>query len=237
MATITIVGLGPGPLAQLTREAEAALLGAEKIFFRSGSHPAHDWLKEKGKHVVCFDKLYTLPWKVPGEIYDFIVSALLKEAMLHEHVVYAVPGSPAVLEDTTRLLQERRGVDGLQVSVIHGLSFVEEALAQVNLASADGLQIVLPRTHLESGRFTSKLGMLVCQIEAALLPGDEPHVDLTMKWLLKAYPPDHQVTLIWTDGLPEYRTRRQTMKLKDLVREYGNAKYSASLFVPPIRES
>ena len=82
MATITIVGLGPGPVAQLTREAEAALLGAEKIFFRTGSHPVHDWLRGKGKHVVCFDKLYTLPWKVPGEIYDFIVSALLKEAML-----------------------------------------------------------------------------------------------------------------------------------------------------------
>ena len=210
MATITIVGLGPGPVAQLTKEAEAALLGAEKIFFRTGSHPVHDWLKEQGKHVVCFDKLYTLPWKVPGEIYDFIVSALLKEATLHEHVVYAVPGSPAVLEDTTRLLQERRGVDGLQV--------------------------VLPRTHLESGRFTSKLGMLVCQIEAALSPSDEPHVDSTMKWLLKTYPPDHRVTLIWTDGLPEYRTQRQTLKLKDLVREYGKAKYSASLFVPPIRE-
>jgi len=237
VAAITIVGLGPGPMTQLTKEAETVLLGAEKIFLRLGSHPAHDWLIEKGKHVVCFDKLYTLPWKVPGEIYDFIVSALLKEATLHGQVVYAVPGSPAVLEDTTRLLQERRGIDGLQVNVIHGLSFVEEALAQVNVAASDGLQVVLPRTHLESGRFTSKLGMLVCQIEVTRLPSDEPRVDLTAQWLLKAYPPDHRVTLIWTDGLPEYRTQNRTMKLKDLVREYGKAKYSASLYVPPILET
>ena len=236
MATITIVGLGPGPVAQLTKEAEAALLGAEKIFFRVGSHPVHDWLKEKGKHVVCFDRLYTLPWKVPGEIYEFIVSALLKEAALHQHVVYAVPGSPAVLEDTARMLQSRRGENGLQVNVIHGLSFVEEALAQVNLDFTDGLQVVLPRTHLESGRFTNKLAMLVCQIEAVQLPGDEPRVDLTMEWLLKAYPPEHRVTLVWTDGLPEYRTKTQTMELKDLAREYGKAKYFASLFVPPVRE-
>ena len=237
MAAITIVGLGPGPVAQLTKEAETVLLGAEKIFLRLGSHPAHDWLIEKGKHVVCFDKLYTLPWKVPGEIYDFIVSALLKEATLHGQVVYAVPGSPAVLEDTARLLQERRGIDGLQVNVIHGLSFVEEALARVNVAASDGLQVVLPRTHLESGRFTSKLGMLVCQIEVTRLPSDEPRVDLTAQWLLKAYPPDHRVTLIWTDGLPEYRTQNRTMKLKDLVREYGKAKHSASLYVPPILET
>ena len=231
---ITIVGLGPGPVAQLTKEAEAALLGAERIFFRTGSHPVHDWLKEKGKHVVCFDKLYAFPWKVPGEIYEFIVGALLKETALHDPVVYAVPGSPAMLEDTARLLQERRGVEGLKVKVIHGLSFVEEALAQVNLDFADGLQVVLPRTHLESGRFTSELAILVCQIEAAQLPGDKPRVDLTMEWLLKVYPPDHPVTLIWTDGLPEYRTQSMLVELKDLSRDYGQAKYFASLFVPPL---
>ena len=234
MATITIVGLGPGPLPQLTKEAEAVLLSAEKIFFRTGSHPVHDWLKDKGKRLVCFDKLYALPWKVPGEIYDFIVNALLQETLSHEQVVYAVPGSPAVLEDTARLLQERRGVDSLKVKVIHGLSFVEEALAQVNLDFADGLQVVLPRTHLESSRFTTELAMLVCQIEAARLPGDQPRVDLTMEWLLKAYPPDHPVTLIWTDGLPEYRTQKRTLELRHLAREYGKAKYFSSLFVPPI---
>ncbi|HTZ30821.1 MAG TPA: hypothetical protein VMH31_00085, partial [Methylomirabilota bacterium] len=83
--------------------------------------------------------------------------------------------------------------------------------------------------------FTTKLAILVCQIEAAQLPGDEPRVDLTMEWLLKAYPPEHRVTLVWTDGLPEYRTKTQTMELKDLAREYGRAKYFASLFVPPVR--
>ena len=208
MATITIVGLGPGPVAQLTKQAETTLLGAERIFLRTGSHPVYDWLKEKGKHVVCFDKLYTLPWKVPG--------------------------SPAVLEDTARLLQERRGADGLQLKVVHGLSFVEEALAHVNLDFADGLQIVLPRMHLEPGRFTNELAMLVCQIEAMRLPSDHPRVDLTMEWLLKAYPPNHRVTLIWTDGLPEYRTQSRSMELKNLAREYGDTKYFASLFVPPI---
>jgi hypothetical protein len=75
VATITIVGLGPGPVAQLTNEAEAVLLAADKIFFRTAWHCVHDWLNEKGKHVVCFDRLYGLPWKVPGEIYDFIVGA------------------------------------------------------------------------------------------------------------------------------------------------------------------
>ena len=37
MATITIVGLGSGPIGQLTKEAEAALLEADKIFVRTSA--------------------------------------------------------------------------------------------------------------------------------------------------------------------------------------------------------
>ncbi|HUN60722.1 MAG TPA: SAM-dependent methyltransferase [Candidatus Sulfotelmatobacter sp.] len=234
MSTITVVGLGPGPLEQLTKEAESALLAADKIFFRTGSHPAYEWLKGMGKHVVCFDKLYALPWKESGEVYEFMVDALFKESELRGEATYALPGSPVFLEDTTKLLRERGGALGVAVRVIHGLSFVEEALAQLNVDFEEGLQVVLPWTHLEPGRFTRKLALLVCQIEAQRVPEDKVRVDLTMKWLLEAFPPEHPVTLIWTDGLPEYRTQTRRMALKDLAKEYGDAKYFASLYVPAV---
>jgi tetrapyrrole methylase family protein/MazG family protein len=234
MSTITIVGLGPGPLDQLTKEAEAELLRAEKIFFRTGAHPAYEWLQKQGKHVLCFDRLYLLPWKQSGDVYEFMVSALLKEAELQGNATYALPGSPVFLEDTTRTLRERGKAAGVQVHSILGLSFLEEALGLLNFDFADGLQLVLPRTHLETGRFTTGLALLVCQIEAMQHSTDQPRVDLTVQWLLKAFPPEHPVTLIWMDGLLEYRTQTRAMKLKDLVQEYGNAKYSASLYVPPL---
>jgi hypothetical protein len=50
----------------------------------------------------------------------------------------------------------------------------------------------------------------------------------------RAFPPDHPVTLIWTDGSPDYKTQALAMELKNLVWEYGNAKYYSSLFVPPL---
>jgi hypothetical protein len=59
-------------------------------------------------------------------------------------------------------------------------------------------------------------------------------VDLTLEYLLKAYPPEHVVTLLWTDGLPDYKTQAKSMALKDLAREYGEAKFFASLYVPPV---
>lgn len=111
---------------------------------------------------------------------------------------------------------------------------MEEALSQLHVDFDEGLPVVLPWAHLEPGRFTKKLALLVCQIEAQRLPEDEARVDLTMKWLLKAFPGEHAVTLIWTDGMPEYRTQTRRMALKDLAREYGESKYFASLYVPAL---
>ena len=187
MKNITIVGLGPGSLGQLTKQAENELLAADKVFFRTAGDPACQWLEQKGKHVVCFDRLYTPPWKEGGDIYEFIASALQKEVELASNVTYALPGSPVFLEDTTRILHERANEAGVEVRLVHGLSFVEEAVGLLNLDFGEGLQIVLPRTHLETGRFS----LLVCQIEAKLSSSDEPRVDLTMNWLLRAFSPDH----------------------------------------------
>jgi len=234
MARITVIGIGPGPTSCLTKEAEAELLRADKIFFRMGSHPVYEWLRGLGKHVVCFDKLYTTRWVDAGDIYEFMVEALLKEVALRGEAVYAVPGSPDVLEDTTNLIRSRAPKQGIEVKVLSGVSFLDQALAAINFDYALGLQVVLPLTHLQSGRFTKRLALMVCQIEAVGDSLQTPRVDLTQEFLLREYPADHLVTLIWTDGLPDYKTQSKVIPLKDLVREYGEVKYFASLFVPPI---
>ena len=234
MARITVVGIGPGPISLLTKEAEAELLRADKVFFRMGAHPVYEWLRGLGKQVLCFDLLYTTRWPNPGDIYEFMVSALLKEASIRGEAIYAVPGSPAVLEETTNLIRLRGPKEGVEVSVLPGVSFLDQALAEIKFDFSLGLQVVLPLTHLQHGLFTERLALIVCQIEAGSHPLDSPRVDLTMKFLFKVYPQNHLVTLIWTDGLPDYKTQSKVMALKDLVREYGEAKFFASLYVPPI---
>jgi tetrapyrrole methylase family protein / MazG family protein len=234
MPSVTVVGIGPGPVSSLTKEVEAELLRANKVFFRTGAHPVYEWLRGLGKHLVCFDLLYTTPWPDPEDMYDFMVSALLKEAALHGEALFAVPGNPGLLEDTTNLLRLKGPKEGVEIRVLPGVSFLDQILAEMNFDFSLGLQIVLPLTHLQPGFFTNRLALLVCQIEAASLPQDRPRVDLTMKFLLQAYPPDHSVTLIWTDGLPAYKTQSKSIALKDLAREYGEGKFFASLYVPPI---
>jgi tetrapyrrole methylase family protein/MazG family protein len=234
MAVVTVIGLGPGPISGLTSEAKCELLGSDKIFFRTAAHPVHEWLHGLGKHLICFDHLYSLRWDNPGAIYEFIASALLKEATLRGHAVYALPGSPVVLEDTTRLLRLRGEDAGVELRVVHGVSFLDLVLASINFDFSMGLQILLPLAHLQRQRFRTDLPLLVCQIQAASLPSDRPRADLTMKWLLEAYPPDHPSTLLWTDRWPAHETHSKGIPLRDLAREYGEGKFYASLFVPPL---
>jgi tetrapyrrole methylase family protein / MazG family protein len=231
MARVTVVGIGPGPLSWLTMEAERQLRLADKVFFRASGYPAYYWLRELGKEVVCFDILYTTPWPDAGEMYKFMAAALIKEADIRGHAVYAVPGSPFVLEDTSRLLKRQGATAGVEIRIIHGMSFLEPALSVINHDDA-GLQIVLPRTHVQRGRFSPHLPLLVCQIEATSSSFEPSRVDLTMEWLLKTYPPNHAVTLIWTEGFPDYETQSKIIELRNLNLEYGEAKYFASLYVP-----
>src|SRR2546422_6139359 len=100
---ITIIGTGPGSLEYLTIEARDALLAAEKIFFRMSAYPVYQWLKSQGKHVLCFDLVYTIPLiKRADIIYDLMTDAILKETEMRGHACFALPGNPGVLEDTTR---------------------------------------------------------------------------------------------------------------------------------------
>jgi hypothetical protein len=209
MAKIIVMGVGPGATSHLTKEVETELLRADKIFFRTGAHPVYEWLREQGKHLVCFDKLYDPVWTNPGDIYEFMVAALFKEAELRGEAVYAVPGSPDVLEETTNLIRVRGANEGVEVRVLPGVSFLDQVLGEIKHNFFVGLQVVLPLTHLQHGLFNSRMALMVCQIEARSNPLDRPRVDLTMESFLKAYPPEHVVTLLWTDGLPDYKTQKE----------------------------
>src|SRR5262249_29607140 len=140
MGKITVVGIGPGPASCLTREVEEELVRSDKVFFRTGAHPVYEWLRSLGKDVVCFDLFYRTAWANPGDIYEFMVSVLLKEVALRGEIIYAVPGSPDVLEDTTKLLRLRGPKEGVEIRVFHGVSFLDQVLAEVNHDFCDGLQ-------------------------------------------------------------------------------------------------
>jgi tetrapyrrole methylase family protein / MazG family protein len=237
---VVVVGLGPGPIKYLTTEAMATLLAERELYFRVSDHPAAQWLREQGRDIVSFDPLYAAPGMTYEKVYETIVATLIKTAQQRGRAVYAVPGHPLVFEKTPRWLARRGGPAGVRVRTVAGLSFLEQAYAELMIDPEEGLQILNGFNFGVYGDypFTEKLGLLIGQVGLPLTndpTGSSNNVGAVMAALLRKFPADHPVTLLWSTGMPDYESRTRTFPLGELVAQADFERHLASLYVPPIK--
>jgi tetrapyrrole methylase family protein / MazG family protein len=117
---IVVVGLGPADEAMLTLGTVRAIEAHEHRYLRTARHPAASAVP----NAVALDHFYETHATF-GEVYAAIVSHLFAEASLHGRILYAVPGSPAVAEHTVEMLLAQSAEQGVDVTVIPALSFVD----------------------------------------------------------------------------------------------------------------
>ena len=239
---IVIVGLGPGALSWLTREAEDALLGAERVLFRT-VHPAIEWLRERGRDAYCFNLLYTTPRITYEDVYAFIVQAVVREAEVRGRAVYAVPGHPFVLEHSAVMIAERARALGLRLRVVPGMSFVDLVGAELRLDTSAGLQLYDALDFVgQEPTFTPDAGLLIAQLSVrhalAGLNADAV-AGCVAACLSRRFPSDHPVSLVWTTRRPEYATCSRTVRLSEFVRvcaELTQEGHAPTAYVPPVCE-
>ena len=223
---ITIVGLGPGTMGDLTLAAWQTLVSAPRVVARTGRHPC---LAELGKQIplqTC-DDLYEAHANF-ADVYAAITARILSLATAAGGVVYAVPGHPWVGEATTRLILTEAADAGLTTRVVGGLSFIEPTYAAVAVDMMDGGQVVdamlLAQQHhpqVEVG-----LPLVVAQLYSGQVASD---VKLT---LMNVYPDEHAVTLVQAAGTAQQTLR--TLPLHEL--DHGEQfDHLTSLYVPPLR--
>lgn len=222
---ILILGLGPGDPRYWTQEAVEVLNGLREIYVRTRRHPAVAALPPHLK-VYDFDAVYAEEERLEA-VYERIARAILELGQRPEGVCYAVPGSPMVGEATVALIRKRAAELGIPVRIVHGLSFIEVALAHLGLDALDGLQIADAFELAE--RYHPPLNpdrpALIAQLDSRVVAAD---LKLT---LMNQYPPDHPVTLIDAAGLPE--ARQETFPLYALDRRSDFTPLTA-LYVPPL---
>lgn len=118
---LTILGLGPGDVAQLTLEAADALGAADRIYVRTVHHPTVEGLSQRfpdlGIH--SFDDLYE-SGKTFEEIYAGVAGKIL-ELAAEGSVVYCVPGSPSIDETTVKLITALAKDRGFTLQIVQGL--------------------------------------------------------------------------------------------------------------------
>ena len=146
-AAITIIGLGPGRLADLTIQARSLFAQAaaegQTVYFRTSIHPTVEPLKAElpALRVESFDRLYDASdnWET---LYRQIAEELCALAT-QRPIIYAVPGHPLIGETSVQRVLSVARERGLSTEIVAGLSFLEPVCSALELDPlASGLQIV-----------------------------------------------------------------------------------------------
>ena len=148
------------------RAMQALMAPDAVVILRTSRHPAATELSERRSVQSC-DDLYE-----SASDFDTLYQSIADRVCSTEgHVVYAVPGSPAVGERSVPLVKERARAAARPVEVIAGLSFIDLALDRLGLDPiVDGLQIVDARALPDP--LSLQLPTLLTQFDTAATAAD-----------------------------------------------------------------
>jgi tetrapyrrole methylase family protein/MazG family protein len=197
MPGITLLGLGPGDPAKLTREAWEILGSAAEIWLRTKSHPTVAGLPASVE-VHSFDDLYDTS-DTFEDVYAAIIEKILELGRRAEGVVYAVPGDPFLAEATCPAIAQRARVAGVPLKIVNGISFLEPVFTALGLDPYPRLTLVdaleLSQAHLPG--FPPDMPALVAQIYSRMVAAE---VKVTLN---AVYPDEHPVRLVHAAGTSE----------------------------------
>ena len=227
MPGITLLGLGPGDPAKLTREAWDVLASAGQVWLRTKQHPTVAGLPPALK-IHSFDELYE-----KGDSFDMVYSAIvervLKLGKSPKGVVYAVPGDPFVAEATCPEIALRARALGLPLKIVSGLSFLEPVFAALGLDPYPRLilmdAIEMSQAHVPG--FPPDMPVLVAQVYSRLVAAE---VKMTLNTV---YPDEHPVRLVHAAGTIEEIIEDIMLFEIDRSEHIG---LQTVLYVPPLGE-
>jgi len=122
---ITIVGLGPGGREYVTQQTLDAIGATRHRFVRTTKHPSAALVPD----ATSFDDVYEAA-DTFADVYAEITRRLVGAAGVHGDILYAVPGSPLVLE---RSVAHLRADTRIECTVLPALSFLDLAYAALGI--------------------------------------------------------------------------------------------------------
>lgn len=223
--TITIVGLGPGNPAHLTRQAWEVLVQAHDVYLRTARHPTVAGLPSH-LTIHTFDDLYEELTDLT-DVYKTIAERIAALGRRPQGVLYAVPGHPLVGEASVQQILTHAREEDLSVQLIEGLSFIEPVLGILGIDGLAGMQLA-DATDLAAALHPAldpDRPALIGQLYGQRLASE---VKLT---LMNAYPDDHPVTIVRAAGTGD--SNAVAMPLYELDRSQ-QVDHLTTLYVPPL---
>ena len=225
MNTLTIVGLGPGDLDDLSRKAFRTLKQASMVYLRTSHHGCVSCLPQNDVSYTSFDHLYDTAEDFE-QVYATIVRQLI-DAAKENDVVYAVPGDPLVGESTTTRLLSAAKEASITVEIVSGISFVEPTLKLLGVDALDSLQVMdaLQIAAMYHPPINPDTPALLGQVYSQSVASD---VKLT---LMNQYPDEFPVKLIHAAGTPDAMV--EDLPLYEIDQSV-HISHMTSLFVPAL---
>ncbi|GAC1428308.1 MAG: nucleoside triphosphate pyrophosphohydrolase [Ktedonobacteraceae bacterium] len=243
-AAITILGLGPGSIHDLTLQARALLAQAaeqqQTVYFRTVIHPTVEPLQAElpTLHITSFDTFYeeSTDWST---LYQQIAEEVCTLGAQHP-IIYAVPGHPLIGESSVQIVLRLAKERSLSTAIVAGLSFIEPVCTAVGLDPFDTGTQLLDATMLATlrpdeiaGKVIPTIPLLVTQVYNRRLASE---VKLALS---ECYPDEWLVKLVRAASVTssEADTAETVieMPLYELDRNiYAN--HLSTLYVPPTDE-
>ena len=225
---ITILGLGPGSIDDLSRRAWDKIRDTPTLYLRTARHPCVADLPVTC-NVVSFDNIYQ-QFAQFDDVYAEISERVIQVAQEAGEVVYGVPGDPLVGEATvTRILARAREL-GIGTEIVPGISFIEPCLSLLGIDALDGLQVIDALTVAEQYHppLNPALPALLAQVYNQAVASN---LKLT---LMNQYCDEFQVKLIHSAGTNEAVV--ESLKLYEIDRS-SRIDVMTSLFIPAMDQS
>lgn len=228
-ASLTIVGLGSGNPDQLTLGIIKRLRAASAVIVRTKEHPVMAALAELEIAAESFDGLYESLSSFP-EVYEAITSALIERAQSlpdGAELVYAVPGHPMVAESAVSQLRRRCPEEGIELKVLGGESFLDEAFVRLGFDPIEGFQL-LDASSIRSSQLQPELHTLIGQVYDTFTASE------AKLCLMERYPDDYEVIVGHALGVEnEEKIERVPLYELDRLEGYGNL---SLIYIPANRE-
>lgn len=222
MGTITIVGLGPGAVGNLSLETMGLLKGEAQVILRTSVHPTVAELQRQDVHFTSCDDLYEASESFE-EVYEAIVSRVLVASKAGD-VVYAVPGSPLVAEKTVVLLRSAAKQQGVKLVIKPSMSFLDLTYVELGIDPIAGLQII-DAQDFGAAASAGNHPLMITQVYSQMVASDLKLV------LMDVLPDEYEIYFLRNLGLPDEECR--PIKLFELDRQ-PNIDHLTSAYIPPM---
>ncbi|MFP5488862.1 MAG: MazG family protein, partial [Acidimicrobiia bacterium] len=216
---IVVVGLGPGGPDHVSAETVSAIERIPHRFLRTAVHPSASLVPD----ATTFDEVYDRAERFE-DVYAEIADRLVVAADEHGEILYAVPGSPLVLERTVSAL---RSDDRVDVEILPAMSFLDVAWARLGIDPVEAGVRLIDGHEFTTAAAGHTGALLVAHTHAnwvlsdIKLAVDDPNGDLD----------DTPVVLLRALGTPGEQIVHTTWAEMDRAVE---ADHLTSLFVPAL---